>query len=99
GGIQLREIAGIDQDLEFAERRHAEAELAAQKAPAFDLAARFQRAEPCVERGDELAVADAGLQVAGDLVDIHCATPPQHARMTRGLSGKRRWNEQRRGLP
>ena len=69
--VELRQIFRLDDDVELAETGRAEAQLAPGQPPAGDGPLLLQQPEPVAQPVGELQIADPGLQIAPDLIEVH----------------------------
>src|ERR1035437_4377780 len=76
--FELGEILHLDHQMEFPETRRTQAELAARQPPALDQPLGPQMTKIGIELLGEDGVADLGLEVAPDVVDVHDI--PQYTR-------------------
>lgn len=73
-GVELREIAYLDHNVELSKAGRAKAELAAGEPPCVDESALLQVSHVQGELFAEHDVAGSRLQVAPDVIDIHIGT-------------------------
>ena len=66
--VELRQVAGVDADVELAQPVGTESELAPLQRPSLDRAATLERAEPSVDRVGGLQVSCARREVEPDRV-------------------------------
>src|SRR5438132_1386895 len=64
--FELRQIAGLDDEMKLAEPGRTEPELAPRETPAFDQAFGFEMAEILLRGLDQRGVADTRLEIAPD---------------------------------
>src|SRR5262249_23570210 len=86
--LELRQVLQLDDEVEFAEAG-AEAELAAREAPVLDQAVRLEVPEIIPRRLDQRHIADAGLEVAPDVIEVHRAAPDS----SRALRRRAPWDK------
>jgi hypothetical protein len=70
-GVELRQAANLDHQVELAETGRCEAELAAGQTIPLDQALLLQMSQIGADRLGEGQIADAGLQIAPDVVNVH----------------------------
>src|SRR6185312_15257738 len=75
GVLQLGEVAHLDHQMEVAQAGRGETELAAGEPPTLDQPLVFQVAHVGGDLLGEFQVADAGLEVAPGVVDVHRGPP------------------------
>lgn len=75
GRVQLRQIGGLDDELELAERRGPQPQLAPQQPPAGDQPTALQVPYVRFERAHDLKIGSPFPQVEPALIDVHALLP------------------------